>query len=288
MHTPDFLHWIRKKQRHGSFVLTICIVLFVQCGHQTPPGPIENLPIGDCPSREGESGWIRLPVPNSVFRPGSIVVATQCNAQWVGHITDCKVPNSVVQTVPGSIGDWRQMTSRSYGANVLLKLPGVNAGPNLNIVNRVDVTEEDIGTESLNVIKLEEWLNKEPNSITKSCQERLKRPDTFIVGESVRLGSARYTLYDEFGARLLRSKAETTITGLEANAALSMHNNGELLLSEPVYTHIKNLRPSWDTDADPRFLVLRWQRYSANPEEPAARILSGDELFLAITSGSLR
>ena len=276
------------QQRHVWLVSALCSVFLAQCGPKQPPLPIESLPIGSCIAAEGQSDWIRLPFPNSIFRPGSIVHAGECNAQWLGHISDCEVPADVLETKFGYIGDWRQQTSRSYGANALLDVPGIGKGAEFGTINRVEVTEEDIRTESLNVIKLERWIAEGPNTLDLTCLRRLQRPDTFLIGESVRIGNAKYTLYDETGIQIGRPKAAEAISVVEANAHVTMQGNGELVLSAPVYTHIKNLQPTWDAETDTRFFRNAMPPWSGMGREPAAINLTGDELFLAITSGQQR
>ena len=289
MNGPNRWHPVHSGRRWNvRLVSVICLVVITQCGPQQPPTPVEILSIGSCPTKEGESDWIRLPVPNSVFRPGSIVSAAECSARWLGHIEDCDVPPDVLKVQFGYIGDWTQQTSKSYSAHALLDVPGISMGPEFKLVDRVEITEEGMGTESLNVIMLEGWLADERHELNTTCRRRLRHPDTFVIGESVRLSSAKYKLYNEAGVQMDGPKAARVISIAEANVTTRIQRNGELVLSVPVYTHIRNLQPSWDIDTVSPVRGPAGLFPSSDEREPAASMQTGDEIFLAITSGQPR
>ena len=222
----------------AGFFGVSCIWPFVRS--EGPP-PAEPAPLfSRCIAAEGESTWFRLPYPDSSYEPGAILVAEACAPRLVGHLRDCHVPESVIATSTGEVGDWNRVISRRYGVEAVLGIGGVTAGPEIDGVSRVEIQQEDVQTERISVIKFELWLDEaRDDGLERICGGRLQEEQTFIIGESVRVGTGRYTFHNEAGARI---DGSVGVLGLEADAEADLDDAGGLVMRSPVYTHIRNLR----------------------------------------------
>src|SRR5690349_13925461 len=102
-------------------------------------------------TQEGASTWIRMPYPDSKFEPGSVVVIRDRDARWIGHIRDCGVPPDLLIPVTGDIGDFTSKVNRSYTAQALLKIGGVEAGPEFSRIRTVELVQNEMSADSLSL-----------------------------------------------------------------------------------------------------------------------------------------
>jgi len=220
--------------------LTMCLVI---CSQRPKPvvGP------GMLPPEQSKAtataykagGWVPLQEPDSRFVPGTIFLAVPDQwPQWVSSLETCGVPKDVLQSVSNTTGSFKYSGDSTYGAKAVLSISGVTAGPDFSAAQAATFVQSDAGASAIDIIKVGEWLQKNPSSFSVLCKDYLSKPNMFVAQESYRVGSGNYTLKDSKNAALSLKGISTKILNLSTDANAKITGDSSLTLTVPVYTAV--------------------------------------------------
>jgi hypothetical protein len=201
--------------------------------------------------------WIPLPLPDSRFAPGTIFSFTpQTGIRYVSDLATCGVPNDIVSAVPGTSGKLIFNKEAEYGADAVLKMKGVTAGPEFSKVKKTTLEQDDHGPSSLNLIKVQIWMTDPKNTSTfpEVCTSYLSRPDIFVVQEAYRISRGKYTLVDNTNAKIAVKGLRAGPVSIEPSAQVKISNDGALEFTDTLYTairRVKRVSGDWQTLANP-------------------------------------
>src|SRR5438093_6464956 len=112
-----------------------------------------------------QNKWIPLPLPDSRFGPGTIFTYNKdTGIRYVSSLKTCGVPDEVSAGVKGQSGTLKFDGDSEYGADAVLKVVGVSAGPQFSKVTKTTVELNDHGPSSMDMFKLQIWLTKPENT----------------------------------------------------------------------------------------------------------------------------
>ena len=111
----------------------------------------------------------------------------------------------------------------------------MNAGPNFSKVTSATFQQSDSGASAIDILKVMDWMNKNPSAFTSICKSYLSQPDVYVAQESYRVGSGTYTLKDSTGGGI-SIKANVPKVSVDANAKVT--GDSSLTLTVPVYTAV--------------------------------------------------
>jgi hypothetical protein len=191
-----------------------------------------------------DAGYIPLKFPDSKFEPGSVVVAEKDGLRWIGHLRDCGVPPEAMKVTIGTTGDVKFNQSAKVNAAAVLAVKGITAGPSWNMVRTAVFTQQGLGSDAVDQISLRLWL-AEPANATKAvaaCEGILREPETYLVGESMRVNSGKYTLSGSNGAAIKITGLQAGPVSISPSADATVSADGELVLSTKVYTGVRKLK----------------------------------------------
>lgn len=181
-------------------------------------------------------GWVPLWEPDSRFVPGAIFEVQQDMApRWISSLDTCGVPKDILATVDNNTGTFKYTGDSSYGAKAVLNIHGVTAGPSFNKATTATFQQADSGASAIDIIKVMEWMNKNPTAFSSLCKNFLSQPNVYVAQESYKVGSGTYTLKDSTGGALTLKADILKLSG-DANAKIS--GDSSLTLKVPVYTAV--------------------------------------------------
>lgn len=192
-----------------------------------------------------KAGWTPLDYPDSKFEPGSVVVAGGNEGiRWIGHARSCGIPEDILRPTPGNIGNLNFTGNARYGAKAVLKIKGIEAGPEFNGVKSADLTQEDQSADAIDLLKLGIWLTNPDNQrkIPEFCTQMLSEPNAYLVQESFRVGKGKYTLIGSNDAKIAIKGIQAGPLTIDPSANAEIDGNGNLTLSKPVYTAIRRVK----------------------------------------------
>jgi len=135
-------------------------------------------------------GWVPLQEPDSRFVPGTIFEAIPDQwPQWVSSLESCGVPKDVLNAVSNNSGSFKYSGDSSCGVKAVLTIKGVTAGPDFSAAQSATFVQSDAGASAIDIIKVGEWLSKNPSSFSTVCKSYLSKPNMFVAQESYRVGS---------------------------------------------------------------------------------------------------
>lgn len=211
------------------------------CGPKPPIAPPSGF--GGGLQKEGSSSWLRLPFPDSKFEPGAVIIIEGKDPRWIGHIRDCGVAEDVLAPAAGSIGDLTFNSSRTWSADAVLKIQGIKAGPEFSRVRSVGFVQNGMTADALNLIRLQLWLNEPANQAkVAACDSILSRPEAYILGETIRVNDGKYTLTAADGSKIGIEGIKIGVVEFEPNAEVKADATGDLVITKPVYTHIRRVK----------------------------------------------
>jgi hypothetical protein len=190
--------------------------------------------------------WVPLPMPDSKFSPGVIfelVTNPKPTVRYISDIQTCGIPDDVGKPVVGSSPPITFSKKSDYGADAVLQVKGVEAGPEFSKVRSVTLSEEDHGGDALNLLKIKIWLADPANAnkIPQACKDFLDAPNHYIAGESYRVSKGKYTLHGDGGVTFKLTGLKTKILNLGANFHGTVTSDGSLEFSAPVYTAVRRV-----------------------------------------------
>jgi len=183
-----------------------------------------------------QGGWVLLLEPDSRFVPGTIF-ETRANTapRWISSLEACGVPKKVLAPVNNDTGAFKYSGDANYGAKAVLNISGVSAGPNFSKVSSATFQQSDSGASAIDILKVMEWMNKNPAAFSSICERYLSQPDVYVAQESYRVGKGTYTLKDSTGGGI-SIKADVLKLSADANAKVT--GDSSLSLTVPVYTAV--------------------------------------------------
>lgn len=190
-------------------------------------------------------GWIPLPFPDSKYEPGSVIAVDQSGApRWVGHIRSCKVPEDLLKVVAGNIGDMTAAVKDKYGAQAVLKIRGIEAGPEWSRVKETKFVQNDQSAPALDLIAIRLWLTDPTNvaHFPDECTTILGEPSIYLVQEAFKVGSGKYTLTDTNNAKIAVTGLQLGPVKIDPKADAAFDTNGDLVMKVPVYTAVRRVR----------------------------------------------
>jgi len=210
------------------------------------------------------------------------VKADQCDANRIGHLSQCGVPQEILAIQTDRIGEYTRTINTSYDVHFLSNFLGnlgisLDANTDQTTFARLETT--DVVVQSINLLQLDMWLNEaSPEDLHPSCRSWLDEQDVFIVGEGLQLRNGRLTFHRRSGTQV-EASAVATMLDFNANATAQLTDSGVLTIADNAYTHIRRMR-----------LVGRNLEFV--PAQAAGRtafymspLLSHDDLFMALIQG---
>ena len=186
-----------------------------------------------------KAGWVPLNEPDSRFVPGTIFQAEPGKfPTWVSSLETCGVPKDVLAPVNSTGGVFESNKDFNYGADALLKIYGVTAGPNFNMVKTVTLKQSDSGPSGIDILKVGQWLRHNPAAFDSLCKSYLSKPNIYVAQESYRIGNATYTLKDSKDAAIKIEGVRTSVVELAPTATAKISGGSSLTLTVPVYTAV--------------------------------------------------
>lgn len=205
----------------------------------------------------GTDGWVPLPLPDSKYRPGSIIQVNDDGVRWITHLESCRYPADVTDPVPGTSPNITFSKKRRIDAELLGRMKGISAGPSFETIKNATLQVREHGADSFDLGKFLVWLEDPDNrdSVSEVCMNMLKKPDHYLVTESFRVSKGEYTLYDKTGAAIeLDAPALEEILDLEVGGGAEWTNEGTLVIEVPVYFAVRRavrVGDDWQTLSDP-------------------------------------
>ena len=233
---------LRSSRRLASFGFEMIAIAAILSGcvkqpkATVAPGPIP--PEISKPTYQAyrSGGWVPLWEPDSRFVPGTIFEVQQNTVpRWISSLDTCGVPKEVLAPVNNNTGTFKYTGDSTYGAKAVLNIHGVTAGPSFSKVTTATFQQSDSGASAIDIIKVMEWMNKNPAAFSSVCKNYLSQPNIYVVQESYRVGSGTYTLKDSTGGGITL-KADILKLSADANAKIS--GDSSLTLTVPVYTAV--------------------------------------------------
>lgn len=191
---------------------------------------------------EKAGGWVPLVLPGSQYRPGSIIQVNQDGLRWLDHIEACRYPQELLAPEVGKIPDVKFSRGTTFGADVLVNIQGITAGPGFNKTHKVVLEVEDHGTETLRLVRLRVWQEEPQHAagISPICMEELAQKDRYLITEAFYASKAKYTLYDETGAKVKLSVPQLGgLLKLEPDVSYEITSEGELVVNEKTYFAVR-------------------------------------------------
>ena len=141
--------------------------------------------------------------PDSRFVPGTIF-ETRANTapRWISSLETCGIPKEVLAPVNNDTGTFKYSGDANYGAKAVLNIRGVSAGPNFSKASSATFQQSHSGASAIDILKVMEWMNKNPAAFSSICERYLSQPDVYVAEESYRVGQGTYTLKDSTGGGL--------------------------------------------------------------------------------------
>lgn len=186
-------------------------------------------------------GWIPLPFPDSKYRPGAIIRVTDEGIRWIDDLTACRYPLNEFEQ-ESYIADVTFTKKCEYGANAVINIKGISAGPNFDRVSKVRLEITDHGADAFRIIKLKVWMEDPDNreKVSQVCMDELLKKDVYLITEAFRVSKGKYTLYDKTGAAI---KIETPVLGnllkFQPDVKYEVTSEGSLVIERPVYFAIR-------------------------------------------------
>ena len=188
------------------------------------------------------SRWVVLPLPDSRIGPGAIISIKKGQAAWESSLARCGAPADVMKTVPGEGGKVNLVGDAEYGADAVLKIAGIEAGPEFKRVKRTTLSASDHKPEALDRISLGEWINAPGKPLSPTCAKFLTQKDIYIVQEAYQIGRGNFTLYDDSNKKISLAGLQIGPLKIGANAKAKTTTDGTLEFASPMYTAVRRLK----------------------------------------------
>lgn len=189
---------------------------------------------------DNAGGWTPLPIPDSKYCPGAIVMITD-KIKFIDDLTSCKYPLNEFELksyVPNIVFT----KSWELKAEAMINYSGIGAGPEFEKVSKVRVEVQDQGADSFRILKLKVWMQDLENQkkVSNVCMEELLKPNRYLITEAFRVSKGKYTLLDKTGAAV---KLKTGIIGnflkLEPSVKFQITTDGAIVIEQPAYFAIR-------------------------------------------------
>jgi hypothetical protein len=188
-------------------------------------------------------GWTPLPIPDSKYRPGSIIKVTDEGIWWIDDLKGgCNYPLEEFEQ-PGTSPSITFEKKWQFGANAILQIKGIKAGPKFDQLSSVRMEVIGQGADAIRLLKLKAWM-AEPKNVSKVspvCMEQLSKVDYYMITEAFRVSKAKYTLADKSGAAI---KLETPLMikeflQIQPEVKYEVSTDGSMTIDQPVYVAIR-------------------------------------------------
>ena len=188
-------------------------------------------------------GWAPLAIPDSKYRPGSIIkIDEDGTVRWIDHLDTCGYPAEVLAPEPGDIPKVTFTKSYDVGASALLNVKGIEAGPEFNKVSKTQLSIQEHSADALRLIGLQVWMEDPDNvsSVSSACMDELLKPNRFLVTEAFRVSKGTYTLFDQSGAAIkLKAPELGSLVQLQPDVKYEVTAEGSLVIEQPVYFAVR-------------------------------------------------
>lgn len=188
------------------------------------------------------SRWIALPLPDSRIMPGAIVSIQKGQIAWESNLATCGAPARTLTPVASAGSSIVATRNADYDASAVLRIKGVEAGPQFDRVRKVSLTLDDHAAIGLDAIELGLWLHAPGTQLSPVCREFLTRKNVFIVQEAYRASKGRFTLYDANNRKIGLTGLTIGPLSLQANASAAVTAEGDLAFNEPMYTAVRRVK----------------------------------------------
>jgi hypothetical protein len=188
-------------------------------------------------------GWTPLPIPDSKYRPGSILKITDEGIWWIDDLEGgCRYPLKEFEA-ESSMPNIKFEKKWEFGANGILQFKGIKAGPKFDQLSSVRMEVVDHGADAIRLLKLKDWMLDAANlgKVSPVCMEQLAKADYYMISEAFRVSKAKYTLINKSGAAI---KLETPLIikeffQLQPDVKYEVSSDGGMIIDRPVYFAIR-------------------------------------------------
>jgi len=190
-------------------------------------------------------GWAMLPIPDSKYKPGTLINATDQGVRYVGNFEECGIPQEILKLVPGQAPKVTFSKATQFGAEAVANIKGVDAGIGFNKLKWAQLSVEEQGADALDLIRLSVWMTNPENSdkIPAVCLSWLEQPNTYLINEAFRISKGKYLLFDTTGAKVVLTNAMLKeFFDIGGNAKVGVTSDGELEFTETVYLAVRKAR----------------------------------------------
>jgi len=191
-----------------------------------------------------DNNWVPLPEPDSRFNPGAVfVVDPNGGLSWQGTLADCGVPAELLAGVQGAAGKLTFSATNDYGAKAVLKIKGITAGPDWSKVKTADLSLDDHGVSSIDMLKLRLWLDNPDNKdkIPATCKKWLNMAGYYVARESYYVSKGSYTLKDNNGITIAVKGLQAGPVSIDPDAHVKVDQNGSITFDQMLYTAVRRL-----------------------------------------------
>ena len=190
-----------------------------------------------------KAGFVPLPILDTSYKPGAIIRVQGDDISYIDHLRSCRYDADALKTEDGSSGQFDVKSRVEMGADALISLKGIEAGPEASRIKKTTLQIADYGVDKLQHILIGEWerLNYEA-VVPPTCKTAFERPDVYVVGEAFRVRNGEYELFGKDDAKLKFDVANIgKLLRLQPNAKYQATNDGRLLISEPTTLCVRNV-----------------------------------------------
>ncbi len=225
------------------YALFITALLFTAC--VTPPVTPSNVysPEEWAKMFEEAGGWIPLPFPDSKYRPGAIIKVTdEGGIRWIDDLKSCRYPEDVLKPEKSYIPGITFTKGKNFGANAVINIKGIEAGPAFDSVSKVMLEVQDHGADAFKLLNLKVWWENPKNrkKVSAVCMDELKKLDRYLITEAFRVSKGTYTLYDKTGAQIKLTVPKLgDLLKFQPDVKYEVTADGKLIIDQPAYFAIR-------------------------------------------------
>lgn len=219
------------------WVAGFCVFALFAAGCRTNPYTAKEL----ISVLKQAGGWTPLPIPDSKFRPGSIIKVTEEGVYWIDDLTSCRYPLAEFEEksyIP-SIAFTKEL---EFGASAVINIKGITAGPNFSRLSKIRLEIAEHGADAIRLLKLKIWMEDPDNRgrVSPVCLEELTKQDTYLVTEAFRITKGKYTFYDHSGAAIkIGAPVLKDLLQFQPDVKYEITNDGSLVIEQPAYFAIR-------------------------------------------------
>mgnify|MGYP006278332753 CR=1 FL=1 len=196
--------------------------------------------------------------------------------RYLGHLTDCGLPEKALQVVP-ALGPDAQISQRRVNVDLgvgakLLRLFSLEM--NTDRVAQVEVILGPVVDEMVVPIRVLSAALAHGETLNERCGAFIAQDNVFWVNNALKAESLTIRLLDETGAGITASATELrgVVSGIGASADVEVGSGGALLIRKPLYIAFRDAPPV-------ELLTGNIELFSEDDVEKPVGVTFGDEVY---------